>query len=47
MEKKFLLALKKCELFDGIEMDEISSLITCLTPVVKEYNRNDFIVKAG
>ncbi|NLM76326.1 MAG: Crp/Fnr family transcriptional regulator [Clostridiaceae bacterium] len=47
MEKKFLLALKKCELFDGIEMDEISSLITCLTPVVKEYNRNDFIVKSG
>lgn len=42
-----MLALKKCELFDGIEMDEISSLITCLTPVVKEYNRNDFIVKSG
>mgnify|MGYP000890736703 FL=1 len=47
MEKKHLLALKKCELFDDISLDEISSLVSCLCPVIQNFGRNDFIVKSG
>ncbi|NMA67127.1 MAG: Crp/Fnr family transcriptional regulator [Clostridiaceae bacterium] len=47
MEKEYLLSLKKCELFDDIEIDEIKALVSCLTPTIQKYNRNDIVVNIG
>jgi CRP-like cAMP-binding protein len=47
MTEQYLSALKKCSLFEGIEKEELKSLLTCLNPRVLRYARNDFVVRNG
>lgn len=47
MTEEHLLALKKCELFEGIEVKELHSLLVCLKPKMQSFSRNDFIVRSG
>lgn len=47
MTEHNLSALKKCELFEGIEKEELRKLLTCLKPQVQSYDRNDYIVHNG
>ncbi len=36
-----------CELFEGIDSNEISAMMKCLDPRVEHFKKNDFIVVAG
>ncbi len=47
MTEHILSALKKCELFEGIEQEELKALITCIKPRIQNYERNDFVVRNG
>lgn len=47
MENKYLLALKKCELFDNFEIENIKAMAPCLNLVIQSFKRNDFVVRDG
>lgn len=47
MERKYLMALKKCELFDNIEIDNINSMVPCLDLNIQNFKKNDFVVRDG
>ena len=41
------MALKKCELFDNIEIDNINSMVPCLDLNIQNFKKNDFVVRDG
>ncbi|MCX7773942.1 MAG: Crp/Fnr family transcriptional regulator [Clostridia bacterium] len=47
MVEQYINALIKCELFHGIEREQLSSLLSCLKPQLQSYSRQDFVVKPG
>lgn len=44
MCEKWIYQLKKIELFDGISEDELKSILACLQPSIKKYEKSDIIV---
>ncbi len=47
MTEEQLSALKKCELFEGIDAQQLKTLLSCLKPQVQVYTRNEFVVRSG
>lgn len=47
MLEKYLEAVSKISLFQGIERDDIQAMLNCLKPRVYHYNKNDYIVTGG
>ena len=47
MYKKWIDILLTCPLFQGIEHEELNSMLICLKPKVEKYKKNEFIKIAG
>ena len=47
MYEKYAQRVSGTVLFHGIEKEDITAMLTCLTPRVHSYNRNDYIVTGG
>ena len=45
--KKYLEEVSKTSLFQGIETDDLLTMLNCLKPRVCAYNRHDYIVTGG
>lgn len=45
--KKYINIIKKSLLFNGINENELNSMIECLSPKYKAYNKGEFILQAG
>ena len=47
MYEKYAERVSETVLFQGIDREEITAMLTCLEPRVHSYNRNDYIVMGG
>ncbi|NLI61654.1 MAG: Crp/Fnr family transcriptional regulator [Clostridiales bacterium] len=47
MYSKWLQVLVKCPLFEGMDMDQLNSMLECIKPRVLKYNKDEFIALAG
>lgn len=47
MLRNYLDVISKSALFEGIESHNIEGMLKCLTPIVRNYKRNDMITLAG
>ncbi len=47
MYKKWLKSLSACALFEGMNTDELSSVLTCLKPKVCSFKRNKWVAVEG
>lgn len=47
MLEKYLEAVSKTSLFQGIEREDIQVMLNCLKPKVSSYSKNDYIVTGG
>jgi len=45
--EKYLEAVSKTSLFQGIEREDIQAMLNCLKPRVYDYKKNDYIVTGG
>ncbi|MBP8639678.1 MAG: Crp/Fnr family transcriptional regulator [Oscillospiraceae bacterium] len=45
--KKYLSVIQKSPLFSGIAASELEPMLLCLSPVIKEYEKNAFILRFG
>lgn len=45
--EQYLTSLKKTPLFNGIDEDELLTMIKCINPKIVSYKKNDYIALAG
>lgn len=45
--KTYIDTLKKCSLFDGIDKDELDSMLNCLSVKYRMFTKEEFIIKNG
>lgn len=47
MLRNYLDVISKSALFEGIDTQNIAGMLKCLTPIARNYKRNDMITLAG
>lgn len=45
--KKYLSIIQKSSLFSGVSEKELEAMLTCLSPVMTEYAKNQFVLRFG